>query len=52
MFLYIKGGYKEDEDSLFTGNHMESTKANGETGDIPIGHKREIFHRENNWALE
>lgn len=46
MFLYIKGGYKEDEDSLFTRNHMESTKANGKTGDVPTGHEENFSQRE------
>ncbi|KAK4826043.1 hypothetical protein QYF61_003942 [Mycteria americana] len=29
MFQYLKGGYKEDGDSLFTRSHMEKTRANG-----------------------
>ncbi|GAB0195104.1 hypothetical protein GRJ2_001975700 [Grus japonensis] len=28
MFQYIKGGYKEDGDSLFTRSHMEKTRGN------------------------
>ncbi|KAK4816693.1 LOW QUALITY PROTEIN: hypothetical protein QYF61_020401 [Mycteria americana] len=28
-FQYLKGGYKEDEDSLFTRSHMEKTRGNG-----------------------
>jgi len=26
---YLKSSYKEDRDSLFTGNHMEKTRGNG-----------------------
>ncbi|PKU49449.1 hypothetical protein llap_314 [Limosa lapponica baueri] len=29
MFQYLKGGYKEDGDSLFTRGHMEKTRGNG-----------------------
>ena len=29
MFQYLKGGYKEDGDSLFTRSHMEKTRGNG-----------------------
>ncbi|GAB0179369.1 hypothetical protein GRJ2_000402200 [Grus japonensis] len=29
MFEYLKGGYKEDGDSLFTRNCMEKTRGNG-----------------------
>ncbi|KAK4825406.1 LOW QUALITY PROTEIN: hypothetical protein QYF61_027172 [Mycteria americana] len=29
MFQYLKGGYKEDRDSLFTRSHMEKTRGNG-----------------------
>ncbi|KAM9649111.1 uncharacterized protein ACIBXB_011590 [Morphnus guianensis] len=29
MFQYLKGGYKEDGDSLFTRSHMEKTLGNG-----------------------
>ncbi|GAB0179422.1 mitochondrial enolase superfamily member 1 [Grus japonensis] len=29
MFQYLKGGYKEDGDSLFTRSHMEKTWGNG-----------------------
>ncbi|KAK4829417.1 LOW QUALITY PROTEIN: hypothetical protein QYF61_003981 [Mycteria americana] len=29
MFQYLKGGYKEDGDSLFTRSHIEKTKGNG-----------------------
>ncbi|KAK4807417.1 hypothetical protein QYF61_001180 [Mycteria americana] len=29
MFQYLKGGYKEDEDSLFTRSHMEKMRGNG-----------------------
>jgi len=29
MFQYLKGGYKEDGDSLFTRSHMQKTRANG-----------------------
>ncbi|GAB0176126.1 hypothetical protein GRJ2_000077800 [Grus japonensis] len=29
MFQYLKGGYKEDGDSLFTRSHMEKIKGNG-----------------------
>jgi len=29
MFLYLKGDYKEDGDSLFTRSHMEKTRSNG-----------------------
>ncbi|GAB0208708.1 hypothetical protein GRJ2_003336500 [Grus japonensis] len=29
IFQYLKGGYKEDGDSLFTKNHMEKTRGNG-----------------------
>lgn len=29
MFQYLKGGYKEDGDSLFTRSHMEKTRADG-----------------------
>jgi len=28
MFWYLKGGYKEDGDSLFTRSHMEKTRGN------------------------
>ncbi|KAK4827888.1 hypothetical protein QYF61_022311 [Mycteria americana] len=28
MFQYLKGGYKEDGDSLFTRSHMEKTRGN------------------------
>ena len=28
-FHYLKGGYKEDGDSLFTRSHMEKTRSNG-----------------------
>ena len=29
MIHYLKGGYKEDEDSIFTRSHMEKTRCNG-----------------------
>ena len=29
MFQYLKGGYKEDGDSLFTRSHMEKMRGNG-----------------------
>ena len=29
MFQYLKGGYEEDGDSLFTRSHMEKTRGNG-----------------------
>ncbi|GAB0186012.1 hypothetical protein GRJ2_001066500 [Grus japonensis] len=29
MFQYLKGGYKEEGDSLFTRSHMEKTRGNG-----------------------
>ncbi|KAK4815528.1 hypothetical protein QYF61_003220 [Mycteria americana] len=29
MFQYLKGGYKEDGDSLFTRSHREKTRGNG-----------------------
>jgi len=29
MFQYLKGGYKEDEDSLFTRSHVEKRRDNG-----------------------
>ena len=29
MFQYLKGGYKEDGDSLFTGSHTEKMRGNG-----------------------
>ncbi|GAB0203846.1 hypothetical protein GRJ2_002850200 [Grus japonensis] len=29
MFQYLKGGYKEDGDSLFTRSHMEKIRGNG-----------------------
>ncbi|KAK4828431.1 hypothetical protein QYF61_026588 [Mycteria americana] len=29
MFRYLKGGYKEDGDSLFTRSHMEKMRGNG-----------------------
>lgn len=28
MFQYLKGGYKEDGDFLFTRSHMEKTRGN------------------------
>ncbi|GAB0183630.1 highly reducing polyketide synthase PKS6 [Grus japonensis] len=55
MFRYLKGGYKEDGDSLFTGSHMEKMRGNGvqvTPEKIPVGHKRKIFHNENNQPLE
>lgn len=29
MFQYLKGGYKEEGDPLFTGSHLEKTRNNG-----------------------
>ena len=29
VFQDLKGGYREDGDSLFTRNHMEKTRGNG-----------------------
>ena len=29
MLQYLKGGYKEDGDSLFTRSHMEKMRGNG-----------------------
>ena len=29
IFQYLKGGYKEDGDSLFTRKHMQKTRGNG-----------------------
>ncbi|KAK4816157.1 hypothetical protein QYF61_011539 [Mycteria americana] len=36
MFQYLKGGYKEDGDSLFTRSHMEKTRGNG-NGKLLLG---------------
>ena len=55
MFQYLKGGFKEDGDFLFTRSHMEKTRGNGYKllqGDILNGHKWKIFHNENNQPLE
>lgn len=49
MFQYLKSGCKEDGDSLYTGNHMEKIKDNRynvNSGQIPTGHKRKVFHNE------
>ncbi|KAK4829231.1 hypothetical protein QYF61_002496 [Mycteria americana] len=50
MFQYLKGGYKEDGDSLFTRGHMEKTRGNGYKlllGTFQLDVKK-IFHNENN----
>jgi len=55
VFQYLKGGYKEDGDSLFTRSHMEKTRGDVvqvPPGEILIEYKRKFFHNGNNQPLE
>ena len=46
MFQYLKGGYKEEGDSLLTRSHMEKMVGNGYKlllGRFQLGTRRKIF---------
>jgi len=44
MFQYLKGGYKEEGNSLFATSHVKKTKGNGCNLLLGrVGHKKKIF---------